>query len=249
MASREDDLDLEQGLKDLKLTRMAEKLQETLRVAQKEKWSYKRLLRHLVGEEQSSRKESALNRKIAYAWIPEGWTIETFPYHLQPGVDRAQINHLAELEFARQGQNLTFLGPTGVGKTGLGSGLLLKGLLNGFTGIRRKVQEVLDDLLRSIADHRTKYLLKRYSGLDILMCDELGYLNLNEDQANLFFTLMDNRHRARKSTIITTNMGYDEWGKFLKNAAMTSALVSRFRQRCVTIVIEGPDLRDPELAR
>lgn len=247
MALREEDL--EQGLKELKLTRMAEVVKETLRVCQQEKWSYRRLLRHLIEDEQSFRKEGALGRKIRGACLPENWTLETYPFNLQPGVDRAQINQLAELDFARQGKNLTFIGPTGVGKTGLGSSLLLKALHNGFTGTRRKVQDLLDDLLRSIADRRTKYLLNRFSRMDVLMCDELGYLRLNEDQANLFFTLMDNRHRARKATIITTNMGYNEWGRFFKNAPMTDALVSRFRQQCVTIVINGPDLRDPALAK
>lgn len=246
MTLREEDL--EQGLKELKLTRMAQVLKETLRVCQQEKWSYKRLLRHLIEDEQSSRKESALEGRIRQACIPEKWTVETYPFHLQPGVDRAQINHLAELDFARRGTNLNFIGPTGVGKTGLASSLLLKALHNGFTGVRRKVQDLLDDLLRSIADRRTKYLLNRFSRVDVLLCDELGYLRLNEDQANLFFTLMDNRHRARKATIITTNMGYNEWGRFFKNAPMTDAMVSRFRQQCVTIVINGPDLRDPKLA-
>lgn len=247
MTLREEDL--EQGLKELKLTRMAQVVKETLRVCQQEKWSYRRLLRYLIEHEQSFRKESALERRILGACLPEKWTLETFPFHLQPGVDRAQMNHLAELDFARDGRNVTFIGPTGVGKSGLGSSLLLKALHNGFTGLRRKVQDLLDDLLRSIADRRTKYLLNRFSRVDVLMCDELGYLRLNEDQANLFFTLMDNRHRARKATIITTNMGYNEWGRFLKNAPMTDALVSRFRQQCVTIVIDGPDLRDPELGK
>jgi DNA replication protein DnaC len=241
MASRENDL--EQGLGSLRLTHMAQILKETLRVSQQENWSCKRFLRWLIEEEMAFRKSTALTRRIRNASIPEKWTLETFPFHLQSGVDHRQINHLAELDFVREGMNLAFVGKTGVGKTGLASSLLLKALLNGYTGLRQKVQEMLDDLRRSIADRRTKYLLTRLSRLDVLLCDEMGYLRLDEDQANLFFTLMDNRYRAHKATIITTNMGYDEWGKYLKNAPMTAALVSRFRQRCTTIVIVGPDLR------
>jgi DNA replication protein DnaC len=237
------DADLEQLFKELGLTNMAQILKETLRACQQESWPHKRLLRWLLDAEISFRKARVLDRRIHRAAIPEKWTLETFPFHLQPGVKRAQINQLAELDFVRDGINIAFIGGTGVGKTGLGSSLLLKALLNGFTGIRQKVQELLDDLHRSIADRRTKCVLNRLSRMDVLFADELGYLNLNEDQANLLFTLMDNRYRARKATIITTNMGYNDWGKFLKNAAMTNALLSRFRQRCVTIVIEGPDLR------
>ncbi|MGH2360293.1 MAG: ATP-binding protein [bacterium] len=242
------DTDLEQLFQELGLTRMAQILKETLRVCQHESWPYKRFLRWLLEAEISFRKERALERRIHRAAMPEKWTLETFPFHLQPGVNRTQINQLAELDFVRQGINIAFIGSTGVGKTGLASSLLLKALLNGYTGIRQKVQDLLDDLHRSIADRRTKCVLNRLSRMDVLCADELGYLNLNEDQANLLFTLMDNRYRARKATIITTNMGYDDWGKFLKNAAMTNALISRFRQRCVTITIHGPDLRElPEV--
>lgn len=244
MATVTRDTDLEQLLKELGLTHMARILKETLRACQHETWTYKRLLRWLLEEEISSRKARALDRRIHRAAIPEKWTVESFPFHLQPGVSRAQIHQLAELDFVREGINIAFIGLTGVGKTGLGSSLLHKALLNGYTGIRQKMQDLLDDLHRSIADRRTKCVLNRLSRLDVLCADELGYLNLNEDQANLLFTLMDNRYRAKKSTIITTNLGYNDWGKFLKNAAMANALISRFRQRCVTIVIEGPDLRE-----
>lgn len=237
------DADLEQLLKNLGLTHMAKIIKEALRAALSEGWSIRRLLRWLLEAEMSARKARALEQRIHRAAIPEQWTLETFPFHLQPGVDRTQIYQLAELDFVRGGVNVALIGPTGVGKSGLGSSLLLKALLDGFTGVRQKVQDLLNDLHRSIADRRTKYLLNRLSHLDVLFADELGYLNLNEDQANLFFTLMDNRYRARKSTIISTNLGYDDWAKFLKNAAMTNALISRFRQRCVTIVIDGPDLR------
>ena len=237
------DTDLEQGLRELRLTHMATIIKETLRVCQSESWSYKRLLRWLIDNELSFRKAHALAQRISRASIPEEWTLESYPFHLQPGVDRAQINQLAELDFVRQGTNITFIGKTGVGKTGLASSLLLKALLNGFTGIRQKVQDLVDDLHRSIADRRTKYVLTRLSNLDVLVADELGYLCLNEDKVNLFFQLMDNRYRARKATVITTNLGYDYWGRFLKNAPMTEALTSRLRQRCVTIEIVGPDLR------
>jgi DNA replication protein DnaC len=235
--------DLEQLFKSLGLTHMAKIIKETLKSCQNDGWTHKRLLRWLLEAEIAARKSRALERRIQRAAIPENWTLETFPFHLQPGVKRTQIYQLAELDFVRGGINLAFIGPTGVGKTGLGSSLLLKALLDGFTGIRQKVQDLMNDLHRSIADRRTKYVLNRLSHLDVLFADELGYLNLNDDQANLLFTLMDNRYRAQKTTIITTNLGYDDWAKFLKNAPMTNALISRFRQRCVTIVIDGPDLR------
>lgn len=237
------EIDLEPKFRELGLVRMADIIKERLRLCQCEHWSYKRLLREMVEEELAFRRERALNRRIKRANLPEGWTLETFPFHLQPGVNQAQINQLAELDFLREGMNIVFIAKTGRGKTGLATGLLRKALLNGHTGLRQRVQDMLDDLHRSIADRRTKYLLRRLSRLDVVVADEMGYLNLNEDQANLFFKLMDNRYEGRRPTIITTNLGYDDWGQYLKNPSLTDALLSRLRQRCITINISGPDLR------
>jgi DNA replication protein DnaC len=73
----------------------------------------------------------------------------------------------------------------------------------------------------------------------------MGYLNLSREQTNIFFRLMEERYN-RKSTIITTNLGYDEWYDFLGNKKMVEALLSRLRHHCRTIKIEGPPLRTPE---
>ena len=242
MALRE--ADLERLLRELGLPRMAEILKERLRLSQHESWSHRRLLRELVEEEVAYRRQRALEGRIKRGNLPEGWCLETFPFHLQPGVNRAQINQLAELDFLRDGVNVVFIAGTGRGKTGLACSLLKKALLNGHTGMRQKIQDLLDDLHRSIADRRTKYLLRRLTRLDLLVADEMGHLNINADQANLFFKLMDDRYEARKSTIITTNLIYDDWGQYLKNPPLTAALLSRLRHRCITIDIQGPDLRN-----
>lgn len=230
-------------LRELGLLRMAEIITQRLRLSADNKWSCKRLLRELIEEESAYRRQRALGLRIQRANLPEAWSLETFPFQAQPGVDKKQIFELAELDFIRQGINLVFIGPAGVGKTGLASSLLLKALLNGFTGMMWKTQDMLDDLHRSIADRKTKYLLTRLSRLDVLLTDEMGYLCLNVDQINLFFKLMDLRYELKKPTLITTNLGYDEWGSFLKNPSMVAAMLSRLRQRCVTLVIDGPDLR------
>ena len=73
--------------------------------------------------------------------------------------------------------------------------------------------------------------------------DELGYLNLKPEQSNIFFKLMEERYRQHP-TIITTNLGYDEWPNFLGNRAMVEALLSRLRHQCHTVDIDGPSLRE-----
>lgn len=155
MGTRE--IDVEPGLRELGLTRMAEIVKERLRLCQRDSWPPRRLLRELIEEELSYRKERALTRRIERADIPKDWTLETFPFHIQTGVQKAHIYELAELDFVRHGTNLVFNAKTGRGKTGLASGLLLKALHGGYTGLRLRVQDLLDDLHRSIADRRTTW--------------------------------------------------------------------------------------------
>ena len=244
--ARSESNELEQGLEELRLTRMVTILRDRLRLASDQNWSSRRLLKDLVEEELASRREKALAGRIRRAGLPDKWTLETFPFDRQPGVDKKHMYELAELDWIRQAINIVFMGPTGVGKSGLASSLLMKALLGGFTGLMMRTQDILNTLHESIADRKTKHLLNRFSKIDVLVLDELGYLTLNNDQCNLFFKLMDNRHLARKPTLITTNLGYDDWASNLNNAPMTKALVSRLKQRCKTIVIKGPDLRDSQ---
>ena len=97
----------------------------------------------------------------------------------------------------------------------------------------------------SLADRSSRKLLNRLVRLDILLIDELGYLNLKPEQSNIFFKLMEERYH-RRSTIITTNLAYEEWRNFLGNHAMVDALLSRLRHYCHTVHIDGPSLRMPQ---
>ena len=81
--------------------------------------------------------------------------------------------------------------------------------------------------------------------LSSTLIDEFGYVNLRPEQSNMFFKLMEERYR-RHSTIITTNLSYEEWHNFLGNKSMVEALLSRVRHYCHTIHIDGPSLREPQ---
>jgi len=237
--------ELDQLLKNLHLKRMLEIYDEQLRAAEKEDVSYSEFLTRLLRAQWHHRQETALAWRIRRANLPERWSLETFPYARQPGVHRKQIHTLAELEFIPKAENIVWIGPTGVGKTGLASGLLLKALENGYRGQFMRAQDLFDEMYASLADRSTRQLLKRLARLDVLLIDELGYLNLKPEQSNIFFKLMEERYH-RRSTIITTNLEYDEWPNFLGNRAMVEALLSRLRHYCHTVHIKGPSLRAPQ---
>jgi DNA replication protein DnaC len=237
--------ELEQLLKNLKLRHILDIYDEQLHVAEKEDTSYTEFVTRLVRAQWHARQEHALEWRIRNAKLPERWSLVTFPFARQPGVNRKQIRTFAELEFIDKKENIVFVGPTGVGKTGLASGILLKALENGYRCQFVKAQDLFDDMYASLADRSSRQLLKRLARLDVLLIDELGYLNLKPEQSNIFFKLMEERYR-RKPTIVTTNLGYDEWAGFLGNRNMVEAMLSRIRHQCHTVRIDGPSLRDPQ---
>jgi DNA replication protein DnaC len=237
--------ELQQLLKTLGLTRIAEIYPEQLKQAQTEDVAYGEFLLRLLRPQWHARQEKALSWRVKRAQLPELWTLETFPYAKQPGVNRRQIRSFAELEFIPKAENIVFVGPTGVGKTGLASGLLLKAIQNGYRGQFIRAQDLFDDMYASLADRSSPRLVRRLARLDVLVVDELGYLNIRPEQANVFFKLMQERYR-RKATIITTNLPYEEWPSFLGNRSMTEALLGRVRHQCTTVRIDGPSLREPQ---
>ena len=122
---------------------------------------------------------------------------------------------------------------------------IVGGFLLAVEGIKLKNLEALKSGLFAKVVHVLKALQNGYRCQFILLIDEFGYLNLRPEQSNIFFKLMEERYH-RHSTIITTNLIYDEWKTFLCNKSMVEALLSRVRHYCHTVTITGDSLRDPQ---
>lgn len=163
--------ELDQLLKNLKLRRILEIYGEQLRAAEKEDPSYTEFFLRLLRAQWHTRQETALEWRIQRANLPERWSLETFPFARQPSVNRKQIRAFAELDFVAKAENIVFIGPTAVGKSGLATGILLKALENGYRCEFVKAQDLFDEMYASLADRSSRKLLKRLSRLDVLLID------------------------------------------------------------------------------
>ena len=201
------------------------------------------IISNLLREELRFRQERSLVNRIKNAKMPWDWTLNSFPFEQQPGVNKNQVMTLAGLDFLQRGENIIFHGKTGVGKSGLAVGILRQALMSGARGRFYDVQRLLDDLYASLADRSTTKLLNALCRYEILLLDELGYLTLNQAQMNGFFKLMKERYEAGKSTIITTNLEPEEWYQLLQPKDMVDALLDRLYHRCTVVKIDGQSLR------
>jgi len=233
----------------LKLRHARAAAAEAIRAAQKNKPSYSAFLLELLRREHEGQRDRAIARRLRRSGLQEYWTLDTFPFHIQKCVDKRAIYELAELDFIGRGQSLVFIGQPAVGKSGLASGIMMKALYAGRRCQAIKADALFEDLRNSHADRTTRSRVQRLSRLDLLCIEEFGFISpLEPRQVNDFFRLMDDRCN-RKSTIIVTNLGFEEWGKFLGDGPLVAALLSRLLQNCRTIVFptHAVKLRNPTL--
>ena len=185
------DDELDQLLKELKLRRIAEILDKEVDRATKRGVSYVTFLKRLLRQERDAQVLRAMEYRIKRAKLPERWSLGTYPWDKQPSVERRVIEQLAELHFVDAAENLVFIGATGTGKTGLASAILLEALMAGYRGLFIKAQDLFDEMYASLADRSSRKLINRLARIDLLVIDEMGYLNLRPEQSNIFFKLME----------------------------------------------------------
>jgi DNA replication protein DnaC len=217
-------------LKYLQLDGLLAHWDDYLKLAADQRWSDTRLLTHVIEEEYRLKRGRRRQRRLQNALLPEPWAIESYPFQRQPKLDQKKLVALYDsLDYMRLSQNVIWMGGPGVGKTGLATSFLTHAIDQGHSGRYVLFADLLTQFYQSVADHSEGKVLKQYLAYDCLLIDELGYVEVEPVQVGLFFTLMHRRHK-KKPTLITSNLGFAEWGTFLKNPHLTAALVDRLTE-------------------
>jgi DNA replication protein DnaC len=221
---------LKEKLKYIHLTDLLANWEHYLQMAAKSNLSHGQLLTHIVAEQYKIKKENARKLRLQRAQIPEQLLIETFPFEKQPALNKKKVLALYDsAQYISNNENIIWIGPTGAGKTGLATAFLIQAIDQGYNGRFILFPELMEKLYRSVADHSEERVIKTFANYDCLLIDELGYVELEPVQVGLFFTLMNKRHK-KKSTLITSNLGFQQWGTFLKNEHLTAALIDRLTE-------------------
>jgi DNA replication protein DnaC len=224
------DENFEQMLKYLGLRDLLANWDHHINIAQKGSFSSVRFLKYVVEQEYKTKRENARKRRISLAKIPENYVMETFPFDRQPKLNKKRILSLYDcFDYMSKQQNIIWIGPTGTGKTGLATAFLTEAINKGYRGKFILFPELVETLYQAMADHSEEKTLKTFASYDCLLIDELGFIETDPVQVGLFFTLMHKRHK-QKTTLITSNLGFEQWGSFLKNTQLTAALIDRLTE-------------------
>lgn len=238
---------LRQHLEILNLTLLASKLDDTLAWATHESPTPTVLLERALGEEARVRLENRIEAKIKKSGLGERKNLETFDFAFQPGMDRAIIMQLAELDFIRRADDLLITGKTGTGKSHVLQAIALRACQAQFSVRYVKCRDLIDDLYKSLADDSHATRIKLWAAPDLLVVDDvgLGQVRKRGDEptaAHMLFDLLDRRH-AKSSTAMTSNIKLSDWGRYLGDPTLAAAILDRVVMRAIRIDVDGPSYR------
>jgi len=217
-------------LKYLRLNVLIENWDRYLKIGAKGDYSHARLLEYVVSEQYQIKKENARKMRVKRAGIPEKFVLETFPFKRQLNLNKKRIESIYDgFDYMTKSRNIIFIGPTGTGKSGLATAFLIHAINQGYNGLFITFPELVERLYQSMADNTQAKTIKKLLSYDCLLIDELGYTEIESVQVGLFFNLMQKRHK-NKTTLITSNLGFEKWNSFLKNKHLTAALIDRLTE-------------------
>lgn len=220
----------------------AEALRAWLRDAHRQRLGPTETTERLLELERRTRDGNNLARRTRLAMVGTPKALDRFDWSHPRSVDRGLYDSLLGMDFLRSGENVLLRGPSGVGKTTLAQHLGLAALARGHTVRFTTLSTAMGDLLKQESVPATERRLKRYVQPDLLVLDEIGYLPCEARAADLLYTIVSRRHEKR-STVVTTNLGYKQWPSVFPSAACVGALVDRFAQHCHVLDIEGDSWR------
>ena len=233
---------LESQMQSLKLKGMLAHYQEVTEKASQNNLSYTEYLSLLFEEELKRKTEGTVKTKINKARFPFIKTLEEFDFSFQPSIREKEIIALGSLDFVEKKENIVFLGPPGVGKTHLSVALGIKACMAKYRVAFITAQKLLEELLLSAKDGSLLDKLLGYYRLNLLIIDELGYMPVSKEQANLLFRLVSMRYE-KGSIILTSNYNFNEWGEIFSDQVVAAAIIDRLVHHARIFYINGTSYR------
>ena len=233
---------LNSGLEELGIHKMQEYLDYYIDLVNKGQKSFGEALEELVNIEKKNKQIRAEYACVKTANFPFLKTVADFDFDFQPSVNKKEILELSRLSFIDRHENILFVGSSGVGKTHLATAIGIECARARYSTYFISFEGLMNQLKKALHENRLENRMKFFSKYKILIIDELGYMPIDSDSANLFFQLIAKRYE-KHCTIITTNMPFSKWGEIFGSFTLANAVLDRLLHHSHVISIKGPSYR------
>jgi len=228
--------------KELRLPVFRTQFEQVAQESAKEQADYETFLLRLMEREYDTRLENRKKAQIKLAGFPAKLYLHDLKRDLLPGDASSKLSLLERLDFVTSGQNVILAGNPGTGKTHIAVGLGVKACLQGYKVYFTTVHGLLTQLRESHTQRTLRQMENRFEKYDLVICDEFGYISFDKQGAELLFNHLSLRS-GRKSTIITTNLGFDRWEEIFGDPVLTAALVDRLTHKAHLVNMNGESYR------
>ena len=231
--------------KELKLAAVRENVSLLAEDALREQWGHLTFLRRLLEEEVTRRRERRKMTRIHRADFPQMKYLEELQREELPLEGRMILPEVETLDFIKEGRSIVMYGNPGTGMTHIAIGLGIKACLEGYSVFFTSVPRLLTIIHEAKTQKTLRNLEMRFERFDLVVCDELGYVGFDKENAEMLFNHLSLR-TGKKATIITTNLPFTRWEEVLKDKVLCSALVDRLCHKSYLVNMTGTSYRIKE---
>ena len=190
----------------------------------------------------NAKSDRAMQACVKVANFPFLKEVTDFDFDFQPAINKQQILDLMTLRFIENKENILFVGSSGVGKTHLATSIGIECAKHRYSTYFISFQDLISQLKKALSENRLDIRLRHFCKYKILIIDEIGYLPIDIDAANLFFQLISKRYE-KHCTIITTNTNFSKWSDIFGNSVIANAILDRLLHHFHIIYVKGPSYR------
>ena len=230
------------NLEILKLERIKENIDKYIELINRKEKDVVESLYELTNLEIELMNEKAIYGCVRTAGFPFIKNFEDFDFSFQPTINREQIIDFKNLRFIENKENILFVGSSGVGKTHLATSIGIECAKHRYSTYFISFQDLISQLKKALSENRLDIRLRHFCKYKILIIDEIGYLPIDIDAANLFFQLISKRYE-KHCTIITTNTNFSKWSDIFGNSVIANAILDRLLHHSHIISVKGPSYR------
>lgn len=234
-----------ENLKDLKLVQMSLKMDQYIEKVNDDKMSLVDALYELTTKELEVKHFNATNAMVKVAGFPHLKEMKDFDFDFQPKINKQQFLDFESLRFIENKSNIILIGNSGVGKTHLATSIGIAAAKKRISTYFIKCHDLIVQLRKAYLENRLESRIKHFCKYKLLIIDEIGYLPIGEQEAKMFFQLIDKRYE-KKSTIITSNINLSDWSNIFVDNMLASAILDRLVHHSSIVNILGNSYRTAE---